>query len=336
MKKALVTGGGGFVGSAIVKRLVSMGVTPVIVGRSEYPKFKRLPVEICIGDIRDSEFLVKASANCDTVFHVAAKAGVWGSRDEYFSINHGGTKNVIYACQKNNISNLIYTSTPSVVFNDADIINGDEALPYSSRPLCHYAESKIAAEKEVLSATSDLLKTVSLRPHLIWGPGDTNLIPRLVMRGKKGLVKQVGAGDNSVDIVYIDNVVDAHIQAALSLETDNAVAGKAYFISQGEPVNLWQWINCLYERLGIPQVSNTISFRRAYYVGMLMEYVFAAFRIKKEPLMTRFVAQQLAKSHWFSIEAARKDFGYAPLVSTSEGMDRLALWVKKQEWFKLK
>lgn len=334
MKKVLVTGGGGFVGSAIVKRLVSMGVVPVIVGRTDYPYLKNIPAEIFRGDIRDPDFLVKVSKNCDAVFHVAAKAGVWGCRDEYFSINYVGTKNVLNACRINNISNFIYTSTPSVVFNDADIVNGDETLPYSQKPLCYYAESKIAAEKEVLAANSDQLKTVALRPHLIWGPGDTNLIPRLISRGKKGLVKQVGAGENMVDIVYIDNVVDAHIQAAITLETNNNVGGKAYFISQGIPVNLWQWINCLYDKLDIPQVTNTVSFRNAYYAGMLLEFVYTVLRIKKEPLMTRFVAQQLAKSHWFSLAAAMKDFGYYPKVSTSVGMARVVDWARTQDWFK--
>jgi nucleoside-diphosphate-sugar epimerase len=333
MKKVLVTGGGGFVGSALVNRLVSMGVPVVVLGRNFYPGLGNPLIEQCRGDIRDPDTLVLASRGCDTVFHVAAKAGVWGRREDYFSINCDGTQNVVAACRINGVANLVYTSTPSVVFNDADIENGDETLPYAAKTLCYYAQSKIIAEKMVLAANTDQLRTVALRPHLIWGPGDTQLIPRLVKRGKKGLIKQVGSGRNQVDIVYIDNVVDAHILAAQSLENDKQAAGKAYFISQGEPVNLWQWISGLYERLAIPAISKTVSFPKAYWAGMIMELVYTVFQVKSEPLMTRFVARQLAKSHWFSIAAARKELGYSPKISTAEGLDRLVEWVQAQEWF---
>jgi len=334
MKKVLITGGGGFVGSALAKRLVSMGVSVVVLGRNIYPALDNPLIEQLQGDIRDYDALLSASRGCDTAFHVAAKAGVWGSREEYFSINCDGTENILEACRRNAVSSFIYTSTPSVVFNATDIENGDETLPYSEKPLCHYAHSKIIAEKMVLAANSEQLKIVALRPHLIWGPGDTQLIPRLVQRGAKGLIKQVGNGGNLVDIVYIDNVVDAHILAAQSLESDMpTAAGKAYFISQREPVNLWQWINGLFLRLGIPAVDKTISFPKAYCAGMTLECIYRVLQIKSEPLMTRFVAQQLAKSHWFSIAAARRDLGYSPKISTAEGMDRLVGWVQSQNWF---
>jgi len=335
MKKVLVTGGGGFVGAALSKRLAGRGVSVVVMGRrNRYPELDLPLIEVFQGDIRDLDALLLASRGCDTVFHVAAKAGVWGSREEYFTINCSGTENVLAACRKNGISHLVYTSTPSVVFSSSDIENGDEALSYSRKPLCHYAQSKIIAEKMVLAANDGQLKTVALRPHLIWGPGDTHLIPRLVQRGSKGLIKQVGRGKNLVDIVYIDNVVDAHVLAARSLEQDNpAAAGRAYFISQGEPVNLWQWINDLFQRLGIAAVDKTISFPKAYCAGMILEFAYSVFRIRNEPLMTRFIAQQLAKSHWFSIAAAARDLGYSPTISTSEGMERLVAWCRGQNRF---
>lgn len=327
MKRALVTGGGGFVGLAIVKRLLAMGVEPVVIGRNHYPYVERLGVKQLPGDIRDADIINRASKGCDTVFHVAAKAGIWGDRKEYLGINFTGTKNVIQACLDNGIGRLIYTSTPSVVFANQDLAGIDEQTPYAGRFLCHYAASKAAAEQLVLAVNSCDLRTVALRPHLVWGPGDTNLIPRLVTRGRKGQLKQVGDGTNLVDISYIDNVVEAHILAAENLAGLGNAAGKTYFISQGKPENLWEWINALFTGLKIPPVKRKISFRKAYMAGVFFEIIYKAAGIRREPMMTRFLAQQLAKSHWFSTAAAARDFGYKPVVSTEEGMNRLLKWL---------
>jgi len=327
MKKVLVTGGGGFVGLAIVKKILSENIAAVVVGRHRYPEVEHLGVETKVGDIRDGQFLARSAQGCDAVFHVAAKAGIWGRRQDYFSINLTGTEQVVQACRANGIGILVYTSTPSVVFANHDLAGVDEQTPYAKRFLCHYAHSKALAEDLVLKANCGDLKTVALRPHLVWGPGDTNLIPRLVERGRKGLLKQVGDGQNLVDIAYIDNVADAHFLAAVNLETTATAAGKAYFISQGEPVNLWDWINGLFVELGIPPVTKQVGFGKAYAAGALLEGIYRILALRTEPLMTRFLAQQLAKSHWFSIAAARRDLGYEPKVSTEEGMRRLVAWL---------
>jgi len=327
MKKVLVTGGGGFVGQAIVRKLLTEHIEAVVVGRHRYPEIERLGVETKVGDIRDGQFLVRAARGCDAVFHVAAKAGIWGRRQDYFSINLTGAEQVVQACHANGIGILVYTSTPSVVFANHDLAGVDERTPYAQHFLCHYAHSKALAEERVLQANSADLKTVALRPHLVWGPGDNNLIPRLVERGRKGLLKQVGDGQNLVDIAYIDNVADAHWLAAVNLETSATAAGKAYFISQGKPVNLWDWINGLFAELGIQPVKKQVSFGKAYAAGALLEGIYRILALRSEPLMTRFLAQQLAKSHWFSIEAARRDLGYEPKVSTEEGMRRLVAWL---------
>lgn len=327
LKKALVTGGGGFVGLAIVRRLVAEQIDAVVVGRHRYSEVEGLGVESRVGDIRDGRFLDQAARGCDAVFHVAAKAGIWGSQQEYFSINLTGTERVIRACRNNGIGVLVHTSTPSVVFANHDLAGVDESTPCARNFLCHYAQSKALAEDLVLKANGPSLKTVALRPHLVWGPGDTNLIPRLVDRGRRGLLKQVGDGQNLVDIAYIDNVVDAHLLAAKNLADPATAAGKAYFISQGEPVRLWQWINGLFAELGIPPVTQQVSFLKAYAAGAVLEAAYRLLRQSGEPLMTRFLALQLAKSHWFSIAAARRDLGYEPRVSTAEGMARLVTWL---------
>jgi nucleoside-diphosphate-sugar epimerase len=328
----MVTGGGGFVGKAVTKLLLARGVEVVVVGRNYYADLDKAGVTLARGDIRDQAFLVAAARNCDTVFHVAAKAGIWGNRDDYYAINVTGTENVLAACRANLIPRLIHTSTPSVVFGGADLAGVDEAAPYAAVFLCHYAETKALAERAVLAANSATLKTTALRPPLIWGPGDTNLIPRLVARGRKGLLKRVGEGENLVDISYIDNVADAHLAAAASLEANDRAAGRAYFISQGEPVNLWQWIDRFFALVGVPPVTKKMSFRRARMAGMVLEACYRLGRIAEEPRMTRFLAEQLAHSHWFSIAAARRDFGYEPAVDTAEGMRRTAEWLNRSWW----
>jgi nucleoside-diphosphate-sugar epimerase len=325
--KALVVGGGGFVGSAIVRQLVEKGHEVAVFGRNHYPHLEKLDVRQFQGDILDSDLLIRSMKGFDTVFHTAARAGIWGPKYEFEQTNVAGTRNVLGACFASSIETLVYTSTPSVVFDRNDLKGADEATPYARQYLCYYASSKAVAEQMVLVANSEVLKTCAIRPHLVWGPGDPHLIPRLVERGKAGKLKIVGNGSNLVDISYIDNVADAHVLAAENLNSSATAAGNAYFVSQGEPVNLWNWINDLFVRLGIDPVKKKISFRGAYGVGTLLEGIYMWFSIEKEPKMTRFLAEQLAKSHWFSIDKARCDLGYTPRVSTTEGLDRLVEWL---------
>jgi len=329
--KAFITGGGGFVGSAITRQLVDNGVETAVYGRNHYPHLDKLGVRQFQGDILDSDLLIRFMQEYDSVFHVAAKAGIWGSKNDFELTNVTGTRNVLGACFANGIKTLVYTSTPSVVFNRMDINGADESLPYAQRFLCYYASSKAIAEQMVLASNSEILKTCAIRPHLVWGPGDPHLVPRLVARGKAKKLKQVGNGRNMVDISYIDNVADAHILAAENLHSVATAAGKAYFISQGEPVSLWSWINDLFERLDIEPVTKKINARSAYIAGALLEGIYIWFGLGKEPPMTRFLAEQLAKSHWFSIDRARKDLGYTPRVSTSEGMERLTAWLSTKQ-----
>lgn len=331
MKTVLVTGGGGFVGTAIVKRLLERGVACRVVGRHRYPEIASLGADCLVGDIRDYSFLRESVQGVDTVFHTAALAGIWGRWQDYYSINVQGTENVIRACQDRGIANLVYTSTPSVVFNRRDICNGDESLPYATEFLCHYAKSKVMAEKMILAANGPSFLTCAIRPHLIWGPGDPHLVPRLLASGRNRLLKKVGTGRNMVDISYVDNVAYAHVLAADNLENSQTAAGKAYFISQGKPVCLWDWINALFSEVGVPQVGSSIPFVAAYWLGALSESIYSLIRSKKEPRMTRFLAEQLAKSHYFSSARAVADLGYSPVITTDQGMKHLVEWIKAHD-----
>jgi nucleoside-diphosphate-sugar epimerase len=165
--------------------------------------------------------------------------------------------------------------------------------------------------------------TCALRPHLIWGPKDRHLIPRLIQRARAGQLLRVGDGTNLVDNIYVDNAAHAHIQAAEAMRPGSPVCGSAYFISQGDPVNCWGWINDILKLARLPRVKRSISFFWAWRLGHALEIYHDLFNIEREPRMTRFLAAQLAKSHYFDIARARRDFGYYPIVSADEGMKRL-------------
>jgi nucleoside-diphosphate-sugar epimerase len=186
------------------------------------------------------------------------------------------------------------------------------------------------AERMVLEASGrDGLLTCALRPHLIWGPRDQHLIPRLLDRARQGKLRRVGDGKNLVDMIYVENAAEAHLQAADALQGGSPVAGRAYFLSQGEPVNCWRWINEILALAGLPPITKSISYPAAYAVGTVLEGAYKLLGRTDEPRMTRFLAAQLATSHWFDISRARSDFGYSPRVSTDEGMQRLKAWLVK-------
>jgi len=270
----------------------------------------------------DDEAAVRAACRgMGTVFHVAAKVGVWGSYDEFFRANVLGTLAILAGCREHGVSRLVYTSTPSVVYNGLGIAGADESLPLTTDCPSPYPLTKAIAEREVLAANSPALRTVALRPHLIWGAGDPHLVPRVLARAKAGRLRIIGSGANRVDMVHIANAVDAHLAAEIAL--GGAAAGRAYFITNGEPVVLWDWINNLLAALGEPPVTKHISLGAASVVGAVCEAAWRVFSLKDEPPMTRFIAAELAKDHWFSIGAARRDLGYDPRVTMAEGTAEL-------------
>ena len=324
--KALVTGAGGFLGLYIVEQLLARGDSVRSFSRGEYPELDALGVETVQGDIRDRDAVAAACEGVDCVFHVAAVAGIGGPWQHYHGINTLGTENVLAGCRTHQVPRLVYTSSPSVTFDGSDQCGVDESEPYPNDWLAHYPHSKALAEQQVLAANGhDGLKTCSLRPHLIWGPRDQHLIPRLLARARSGRLRRVGDGDNLVDISYVENAAAAHLLAADALAEDKpAAAGRAYFISQGEPVNCWDWINEVLALAGLDPVRRSISQQTAYCVGGVLEGGYRLLRLKSEPPMTRFLARQLATSHFFDVSAAERDFGFRPQISTEEGMRRLA------------
>jgi nucleoside-diphosphate-sugar epimerase len=321
----LVTGGGGFLGRYIVEQLVARGDQVRTFSRGAYPELKTTKVEAWRGDLRDAATTAAACAGMDVVFHAAGVAGIWGPWDHFFGINTLGTRNVVAGCRQHGVRRLVYTSSPSVTFDGNSQEHVDESAPYPRQWLCHYPHSKALAEQHVLQANGQGgLATCALRPHLIWGPRDNHLIPRLLARARRGQLRQVGQGQNMIDITYAENAAAAHVQAADALAVDSPVGGKAYFISQAHPVNCWQWINEILLLANLPPVTKSISQRAAWCVGVAMESTYRILRLSGEPRMTRFLALQFSSSHHFDVTRAKNDFGYQPQVSTEEGMRRLA------------
>lgn len=319
-KKIAVTGGGGFLGRAVIRQCLSRGWQVRAIGRKAQPDLAETPgVEFFSADItKDSRKLETIFSGADLVFHVAAKAGVWGSRKSFFQANVIGTQNVLNACRASGVRNLVYTSTPSVTFNECEIDGGDESLPYCTSKLSNYAATKAEAEQRVRAADCESLRTISIRPHLIWGPGDPHLIPRVVAQASQGRLRIVGNGKNKVDLTHVENAAHAHLLAAESLfRGETQACGKAYFVSDGTPVILWDWINSFLETIGIPRLSaaSSVPFKTAYFAGTLLEWFWKIFAVAGEPPMTRFVASELSKNHWFKIDAIRRDLAYAPIVS---------------------
>ncbi|WP_428308327.1 NAD-dependent epimerase/dehydratase family protein [Lacipirellula sp.] len=329
----LVTGGGGFLGRYIVEQLVARGERVRSFGRGSYPHLKALGVEVVRGDIAERAAVLHACQGVDVVYHVAALPGIAMKWAPYERANIRGTEHVLAACREQGVARLVYTSSPSVTFAGVDQCGVDEQAPYDFEWMiahrAHYSRSKAIAEQAVLAANDGRLRTCALRPHLIWGPRDNHLIPRLIARARAGRLRRVGDGKNRVDTIYVENAAVAHLQAADALlDASSPVAGKAYFLSQNEPVNCWDWIDEILALVDVPPVRKTISRQNAERAGLVLENVYRLLSLSGEPPMTRFLAAQLATSHWFALSAARRDFGYAPAISTSKGMRRLGNWLR--------
>lgn len=327
-RRALVTGGGGFLGLALVRRLIDLGVRVKSFSRSHYAALEYAGADQVSGDLADFDAVAEAVSENEIVFHVAALAGSWGPWKQYFATNIQGTRNILDACLEHGVGHLVYTSTPSVVFTGSDMENVDETVPYARHFEAHYPRSKAVAERAVLEANGDALRTVALRPHLIWGPGDTNLTPRIVSRADAGRLRRIGRDDCLIAPTYIDDAVAAHIAAAQALVHapgyESAPCGQAYFVTSGETLSAWTMIDRLLEAAGREPLRKRVPPWLALAVGAGMELTYTLLGRDDEPPLTRWVVRELASSHWFDLSRSRRDLGYVPTASIDDGMAKLA------------
>lgn len=353
---AFVTGASGFIGGRIAERLLASSRRVRVLSRRPLPQLEKLGAEVILGDLHDQPALSRGCADAGTVFHVAGRVGVWGPDADFFHVNVEGTRNVIAASVAAGVRRLVYTSSPSVVYNGGDLSGIDESAPLCTAAPCAYPTSKAAAERLVRESNSSSLATISLRPHLVWGPGDQNVVPRVLALAKKGRLKIIGSGLNKVDVTHITNVVDAHLLAEQALakchiisDTSREAAarechligdklavgaprdpgGQAYFITNGEPVLLWDWINELVRGVGLPAITKHISVGTAYGIAGVLEALWRVLPLKGEPPTTRFVVKELATDHWFNLDAARRDLGYHPRVTMAAGTAELIAHLRR-------
>lgn len=327
-----ITGASGFIGGQIAERLLADGRRVRVLARRPLPELETLGAEVVLGDLESPGALFRGCEGAVTVFHVAGRVGVWGPAEDFYRVNVEGTRNVIAACHTAGVKRLIYTSSPSVVYHGGDLAGIDESAPLCTVAPCAYPTSKAAAERLVSEAHSDDLATLSLRPHLVWGLGDKNIVPRILALAGMGRLKIVGSGQNKVDVTHITNVVDAHLLAERTLQQpESKTGGKAYFITNGEPVVLWDWVNQLLRGLGRPEITKRVSLNSAYRIGGIMETLWRVLPLRGEPPMSRFVAKELATDHWFNIAAARRDLGYNPRITMAAGTAELIKHLKNSK-----
>ena len=319
----LVTGGGGFLGQAIVRQLLERGDTVSVINRSAYPELEALGVTCQRGDIADAQAVLNAVEGVDAVIHVAAKAGPGLYAPDFIAANVTGTQNVIDACRQHGIRYLVHTSSPSVVHGGGDIDGGDESLPYPDHFPAPYPATKARAEKMVLAASNDELKACALRPHLIWGPGDNQLLPRLIEKNRAGRLR-LPAPEKLIDTVYIDNAARAHVLALDNLTSSGTAAGKAYFISNGEPLPVYDILSRLLEAYGETPKIRKVPKSVAMAVATVVEGAWRLLKKRSDPPLARFVVEHLATAHWYDLSAAKSDLGYEPEISIAEGLKRLS------------
>lgn len=381
----LVTGGTGFLGSHLVEQLLAAGRSITVVSRQPRPELTAKGIRVVVGALHDPAVCADAVRDVTTVFHVAARVGVWGRYEDFYRDNVTSTETLLAAAQSAQVRRFIHTSTPSVVYNGGDLAGADESLPLTKNCPSPYPLTKAIAERAVLAANRPDFLTVALRPHLIWGIGDPHLVPRILAKARAGRLRIVGPGTNRVDMVHITNATAAHLAAEQALtrptnatspsppsptnptntsasanpsanpppdicnligykpsdisppQNDKAsenglpaAGGRAYFITNDEPVNLWNWINELLSALGEPPLTKHISLSAASRIGGICETVWRLFRVNSEPPMTRFIAAELAKDHWFDPTAAKRDLGYTPTVSMADGTAELITYLQSR------
>lgn len=278
------------------------------------------------GDVRDADLVRRALDGCDAVVHAAAKVGIVGSWEDFRSINVDGTANVIAAARELGLSRVVYVSTPSVSHAGHSLVGALADPPVTGRTDAHYAESKAMAERLALGAASDALPIVAIRPHLVWGPGDTQLVGRIVERARAGRLAIVGGGTALIDTTYIDNAASALVAALDAAVPGAACIGRAYVIANGEPRPIRELIEGILRAAGVSAEPKVVPLRLALGAGSIVEKIWARAKPDEEPPLTRFLAEQLGTAHWFDPRPARDDLGWRPTVTIDEGLAELAAW----------
>ncbi len=274
-----------------------------------------------VASILDRDAVARACEGQDAVIHLAAKVGVTGSWDEYKAANVDGSGLLREAARRAGVSAFVHVSSPSVAHGGKALIGAgaSPAEPLSTRG--HYATSKAIAEAEALTASSDSMPVVAIRPHLVWGPGDTQLVGRIVDRARNGRLPLIGSGLALIDSTYVDNAADALVAAA---DRAQELGGNAYVVANGEPRTVHELVARIVASAGIKWSPRHVPAMAAISGGAAIERIWERTGREDDPPMTSFLAEQLSTAHWFDQRQTRLALGWTPSVSLAEGFDRLA------------
>jgi nucleoside-diphosphate-sugar epimerase len=320
--RVLVTGGTSLLARCTAEVLLARGDEVVLLQRHPSP----IDTRQVLADIRDSDAVLAATEGCDAVIHAAAKVGVVGDEADYRAINVDGTANVVAAARQHGIGRMVHVSTPSVAHAGHSLVGAVAEPPVTGRRSAWYPETKAVAERLALGAASDAFPVVAIRPHLVWGPGDTQLVGRIVERARAGRLAIVGGGTALIDTTYLDNAASALVAALDAAVPGARCVGRAYVIANGEPRPIRELIDGILHAAGVDVTPREVPLRVATGVGAVVERVWARAKPTEEPPLTRFLAEQLGTAHWFDPRPARDDLGWHPTVSIDEGLARLATW----------
>jgi nucleoside-diphosphate-sugar epimerase len=323
--RVLVTGASSLIGIGVVRSLASRGDEVVCLQRRRAVELDDVHgVEQVLADIRSPDAVTAAAVGCDAVVHLAAKVGVVGSWDDYRAVNVDGTAHVLAAAERAGIGRVVHVSSPSVAHGGEPIVGAGAERPVVGRSAAWYPESKAMAELLALDAVSDRLGVVAIRPHLVWGPGDTQLVGRIVDRARAGRLALVGGGRSLVDTTYVDNAVDALVAALDAVGPDAQCSGRAYVVANGEPRTIRELVAGICAAADVPFAPRDVPLRAGIAAGAVVERIWPWLRRDDEPPLTRFLAEQLGTAHWFDPRPARDDLGWTPAVGIDEGLRRLA------------
>ena len=314
--KVLVTGATSMIGRKTVEELLRRGHDVQIFQRGS----SDLVVPVFRGDIRDADAVQKAVSGCDVVIHAAAKVGIVGRFSEFRDINVVGTQHVMSAAVAAGVRGVVYVSSPSVSYSTTPVL-GAVSPPARDDVLGHYSQTKSVAERAVLADTR--IAAVALRPHLVWGPGDTQLVGRIVERARQRRLALVNNGEAVVDSTYIDNVSDALAAAAERVGVQENLSGRALVVSNGEPRTVASLVQSICSAANVPYAPRNIGLGAAVRLGKVIEAVYKL-RPHAEPPLTAITAYQLGISHWFDISETKELLQWSPRISLDEGFALLA------------
>ncbi len=317
---AFVTGGSGFIGGRLVGRLADGGCRVRSLARSDASAaaVEALGAEAVRGDLADLGSIRSGADGCDTAFHLAAHLGQWGTRDEFVAGNVTGTENALAACREAGVERFVHCGTEAALLTGEPLRGVDETAPLRPDSKALYSSTKALAELAVRAASDGGFETVVVRPRLVWGAGDTTLLPEFVAAVKAGKFAWIGGGDHRTDTTQVDNVVEGLLLAAAK-----GAAGEAYFVTDGEPIVFREFLSELLETQGIEPPTRSVPAWLGGIVAAGSEATWRTLRLGGEPPLTRLALWLSSQECTIDISKARSELGYAPVKSRSEGLAEL-------------